>query len=95
MRQPQGHPFYCDQRRDERGIAEELEFARRVARQREIGSGDDHAGTVIAPHRIKRNADLLNHSMTARPLVCLCQNSQSAVTDLHANFGMKEIAVRL
>ena len=83
-----------DERPNHGGIAEKQELAVRMARKRQFGAGNNDGGAVVSPHRIKCNTDLLNHAMTARPLVCLCQNSQSAVTDLHANSGMKEIAVR-
>ena len=48
-----------EQRRDQRGIAEEQEFAFGMARQRQLGAGDDHGGAVVSPHRIESNADLV------------------------------------
>ncbi len=49
---------------DQRGIAEKQEFAGGMALQRQFRSGDDHGRTVIAPHRIESNADLVRHLAT-------------------------------
>jgi hypothetical protein len=48
-----------DERRDLRRIAEEPKFAAGVAGEREIGAGYNDGGAAVAPHRIKRNADLI------------------------------------
>ena len=48
-----------EERRDQRGIAEEQEFGlgwRVSARSR---AGNDHSGPVVSPHRIESNADLV------------------------------------
>ncbi len=48
-----------EERRDQRGVAEEEEFGFRVPRQRQIGAGNDHSGTLVSPHRVESNADLV------------------------------------
>ena len=50
-----------EQRRDQRGVAEQKEFAVGVARQRELRAGNDHGRAMVSPHRIERNADLVRH----------------------------------
>ena len=57
------------QRSDQRRVAEEPELAFGMARQSQIGAGDDHGRTVVSPHRIERNADLVWHRSTLRPYV--------------------------
>jgi hypothetical protein len=48
-----------EQRRNERGIAEEEELTIGMPRQRQVRPGNDHGGALVTSHRIESNADLV------------------------------------
>ena len=41
-----------------------MKLAVRMLRQRQRGARNDHRGTVVAPHGVERDADLLGHGST-------------------------------
>ena len=55
-----------DQRLDHGAVAEQDEFGIGVPVERDIGSGHDHRCAVVAPHGVKRDADLIGHGGTLK-----------------------------